>query len=156
MREPRAATLSSARGRHLVGRLVPGAALMLGLFVLTLFGCVTVLRPDTPAAPAPAESRLGARTNAEIGGVRKSRITGENEVVDDEDELRARAARDLGCSAAGLRVAPLTAAEDPSDDPSGVRAGPLEPVPLGWAAGVSGCGKTAVYKFAGQAGWTRQ
>lgn len=71
---------------------------------------------------------------------RKSKITGFPEVVDDEDALRVRAGLDLVCGPDKLKVFALDASD----------------VPTGWAADVAGCGKTAIYKVAGRAGWAKQ
>ena len=70
----------------------------------------------------------------------RSRYTGLKEAVSDEDALREIAGRELGCEPGTLRVSERS---DPGDLP-------------GWSADVAGCGKEAIYKVTGRAGWQKQ
>jgi hypothetical protein len=66
-----------------------------------------------------------------------SQYTHQPVVTAQEDDLRERAGYELTCDADKLEVTALTGSE---------HVGP-------WSAGVSGCGKKAVYQFVAGAGW---
>lgn len=92
-------------------------------------------KQEPPRDPQRVKDDAVAR-GAEFG---RSKYTGATEVVDDEDRLRVRAAREMGCEPEALRVSPREEAD----------------LPAGWAADVSGCNAAAVYIFSRE-GWSKR